>query len=96
MQILSKYNTKSLYHFENSIIVALKSDIFTFYTCQINKGDILLQFEKLIKIATWCCHTEISKINIKRRISLLLTRPQGPQGCQKNRHYPLNQGGASL
>ena len=35
MQILSNYNTKSLYHFENSVIVALKSDIFTFYTCQI-------------------------------------------------------------
>ena len=40
MQILSNYNTKSLYHFENLVIVALKSDIFTFYTCQINKGDI--------------------------------------------------------
>ena len=47
--LLSNYNTKSLYHFENSVIVALKSDIFTFYTCQINKGDILLQFEKLKK-----------------------------------------------
>ena len=49
MQILSNHNTQSLYHFENSVIVALKSDIFTFYICQINKGDIWLQFEKLKK-----------------------------------------------
>ena len=50
MQILSNYNTKSLYHIENSVIEALKSDIFTFYTCEINKGDIWLQFEKLKKL----------------------------------------------
>ena len=29
--------------------MALKSDIFTFYTCEINKGDIWLQLEKLKK-----------------------------------------------
>ena len=50
MQILSNYKTKSLYQFGNLVIVALKSDIFTFYTYQINKGDISLQFEKLKKI----------------------------------------------
>ena len=50
MQILSNYNTKSLYHIENSVIEALKRDISTFYTCEINKGDIWLQFEKLKKI----------------------------------------------
>ena len=49
MKILSNYHTKNLYHFENSVIVAIKSDIFTFYTCQINKGDIWLQFEILKK-----------------------------------------------
>ena len=48
-QILSNYKTKSLYHFENSVIVALKSDIFTFYTCEINKVDIWLQFQTLKK-----------------------------------------------
>ena len=31
------------------VIVALKSNSFTFYTCQINKGDIWLQIEKLKK-----------------------------------------------
>ena len=24
-------------------------------------------------------------------ISSIWTRPQGPQGCQKKRHYPLNK-----
>jgi hypothetical protein len=47
MQILSNYKTKSLYHYKKLVIVALKTDIFTFYKCQINKGDIWLQFEKL-------------------------------------------------
>ena len=57
MQILSNYNTKSLYHFENSVIVALKSDIFTFYTCQIflttlkmNKCQFLKQNKDLASI----------------------------------------------
>ena len=50
MQILSKYNTKSLYYIENSVIKALKSDIFHSYTCEINIGDIWLQFEKLKKL----------------------------------------------
>ena len=50
MQILSNYNTKSLYHIENSVIKALKSDIFHSYTCEINIGDIWLQFEKLKKL----------------------------------------------
>ena len=45
----SDHNTQSLHRFENSVIAALKSDICTFYTCQINKGDIWLQFEKLKK-----------------------------------------------
>ena len=30
--------------------MALKSDILTFYTCEINTGDIWLQFEKLKKL----------------------------------------------
>ena len=50
MQILSNYNTKSLYHIENSLIMALKSDIFHSYTCEINISDIWLQFEKLKKL----------------------------------------------
>ena len=50
MQIFSNYNTKSLYHIENSVIKALKSDIFHSYTCEINIGDIWLQFEKLKKL----------------------------------------------
>ena len=50
MQILSNYNTKSLYHIENSVIKALKSDIFHSYTCEINIGDIWLQFEKMKKL----------------------------------------------
>jgi hypothetical protein len=32
---------------------------FTFYTCEINKGDIWHQFEKLKKIARWRWHKEI-------------------------------------
>ena len=50
MQILSNYNTKSLYHIVNLVIKALKSDIFHSYTCEINIGDIWLQFEKLKKL----------------------------------------------
>ena len=50
MQILSNYNTNSLYHIEKSVFKALKSDIFHFYTCEINIGDIWLQFEKLKKL----------------------------------------------
>ena len=50
MQILSNYNTKSLYHIENSVIKALKSDISHSYTCEINIGDTWLQFEKLKKL----------------------------------------------
>ena len=43
------------------------------------------------KSARWLCHTEKSKTNLKKLISPLLTRPQGPQGCQKMRHHPLNK-----
>ena len=50
MQILSNYNTKCLYRIENSVIEALKSDVSIFYTYEINKGDIWLQFEKLKKL----------------------------------------------
>ena len=42
LQTLSNYNTKSLYHIQNSVIEALKSDIFLFYTCEINTRDIWL------------------------------------------------------
>ena len=31
IKILSNYNTQNLYHFKNSVIVALKTDIVTFY-----------------------------------------------------------------
>ena len=40
--------------------------------------------------ARWRCHAEISKMNIKMRISPLLICPQGPQRSQKKRHDPLN------
>ena len=63
MQILSYYNTKSLFHIENSAIKALKSDIFHSYACKINIGDIWLQFEKLKKI----CHMALSYRNIKNK-----------------------------
>ncbi len=63
MQILSNYNTKSLYHIENSVIEALKSDILTFYTCEINKGDIWPQFEKLKKLR----QMELSYRDIKNK-----------------------------
>ena len=43
---VSYYHTHSLYHFINSAIVAIKSDIVTFYRCLINAGDIWLQFKK--------------------------------------------------
>ena len=33
---------------------------------------------------------QIIKTNLKTHISLLLTRPQGSQGCQKMRQDPLN------
>ena len=32
IKILSNYNNQSFYHLENSVIVALQSDILTFYT----------------------------------------------------------------
>ena len=61
------------------------------YTCQINKGDIWLQFENNEKkSARWRCDTEKSKTNTKKLISPLLTHPQGCQGCQKMHQDLLN------
>jgi hypothetical protein len=71
-------HTLSLYHFINSAIVALKSDIVTFYRCSINTGDIWLQFKKNEKNRQMALQkTKISKTNFKTMISLLLKRPQG-------------------
>jgi hypothetical protein len=36
-------------------------------------------------------HSEILKTNTKTIIYSIWMRPQGPQGCQKKRHYPLNK-----
>ena len=88
--LVSYYYTHSLYHFINSAIVALKSNIVTFYRCQINTGDIWLQFKKNEKKpARWHCNTKISKTNLKTMISPLLTSLQGCQGCQKIRTTKL-------
>ena len=62
MIFCSNYNTHSLYHFENSAIVAWKNnDIVTFYTCQMNKGDIWHQFKKYDKF----CQMALLYRNIK-------------------------------
>ena len=78
-----------MYHFENSVILALKSNIFTFYACDINKGDIWLQFEKLKKKSP--DGAVIKKYQkILRWISPLLTCPRDPMGYQKMCHHLLN------
>ena len=45
MQILSNYSIQCLYHFENSVLGALKSEIVTFHACKNKEDDIWLQFD---------------------------------------------------
>ena len=42
------------------------------------------------KFSRWRHHWNIWHLSLKTKISPLLGRPQGPQGCQKMGHYPLN------
>ena len=63
---------------------------FHFYTWQINKGDIWLQFENNEKIRQVALSYRKSKTNTKKLISPLLTRPKGCQGCLKMPQDLLN------
>ena len=42
------------------------------------------------KNSRWRHHWNIWHLSVKTKISPLFGRPQGSQGCQKMRHYPLN------
>ena len=74
--------------FINSAIVALKSDIVTFYRCEINRGDIWLQIKENENNARQRCGTKISKTNLKTKISPV-TSSQECQVCQKFRRPKL-------
>ena len=86
----SNYNTYSLYHFENPVILAIKSDIVTFLHVRSIKVTSGFNFRIMKKSSRWRCHREKSKTNTKKLISPLLTRPQGCQGCPKIPQDPVN------
>ena len=69
--------------FENSAIVAIKSDIVTFIHVQSIEVTSGFNLRRKKKSARWLCHAEKSITNLKTLVSPLLTRPQGSQGCQK-------------
>jgi hypothetical protein len=83
MQILSNCNIKSLYHIENSVIEALKSDIFTFYAYEINKGDIWLQFEKLKKLRQMALSFKNNKNKYQKEDISTIDAPPGTPGVAK-------------
>ena len=76
--------------FENSAIVAIKSDIVTFFHVKSIKVTSIFNLRKKKKSSRLHCHAEKSKTNLKTLVSPLLIRPQGSQGCQKMRQDPLN------
>ena len=74
----------------NYEIVAISTDKKTFFNDLDYKTDIGQHFHKSEKSTRWRHRHKIIKTNLKTHISLLLTRPQGSQGCQKMRQDPLN------
>ena len=74
----------------NYEIVAIITDKNTFFNDLDYKADIGQQFHKSEKSARGRHRYKIIKTNPKTHVSLLLTRPQGSQGCQKKRQDPLN------
>ena len=76
--------------FENSAIVAIKSDIVTFIHVQSIEVTSGFNLRRKKKSARWLCHAEKSITNLKTLVSPLWMRPQGSQGYQKMRQDPLN------
>ena len=76
--------------FENSAIVAIKSDIVTFIHVKSIKVTSGFNLRRKKKSARWRCHAEKSKTNLKTLVPPIWMRPQGSQGCQKMRQDPLN------
>ena len=76
--------------FENSAIVAIKSDIVTFIHVKSIKVTSGFNLRRIKKSARGHWHAKKSKTNLKTLVSPLLIRPQGSQGCQKMRQDPLN------
>ena len=58
---------------------------------ETNKGDLRLYCELFEESYRGCHHSEILKTNTKSMISSIWMWPQGPQGCQKKCHHPLNK-----
>ena len=90
LQILSKLCFQRVAFSGNYEIVAISTDKTTIFNDQNYKADIGQQFHKSEKTARWRHRHKIIKTNLKTHISLLLTRPQGSQGCQKKCQDPLN------
>ena len=79
----------SLYHFINSVIVALKVILSIFINVKSIHVISGFNLKTMKTIARWRCSTKISKTNLETMISPLLTRPQECQGCQKIRKTTL-------
>ena len=73
--------------FENCAILAIKSDIVTFFHVKSIKVTSGLNLRRKKK---WRCHAEKSKTNLKTLVTPLWMRPKGSQGYQKMRQDPLN------
>ena len=90
LQILSQLCFQRVAFSGNYEIVAIFSDKTTLFKDLNYKADTGQHFHKSEKSARWRHRHKIIKTNLKTHISLLLTRPQGSQGCQKMRQDPLN------
>ena len=69
----------------------LNGAIYYFLKPETNKDEVRLYFELLEKSYRGRHHSEILKTDTKTLISSKWMCPQGPQGCQKKRHCPLNK-----
>ena len=72
-----------MYHIENSVIKALKSNIFHSYTCEINVGDIWLQFEKLKKLRQMALSYRNIKNKCQNEDISTIDPPPGTPGIAK-------------
>ena len=90
LQIHSKLCFQRVALSGNYEIVAISIDKNTFLMTLIIKLTLGNIFIKVKKSARGRHRHQIIKTNLKTHISLLLTRPQGSQGCQKMRQDPLN------
>jgi hypothetical protein len=67
--------------FENYAFVAMQSDNVTFYACKIVKGTPGFNLKKTNFFTRWRQHSKNSWYIFQMQITLLLWRPQDPQGC---------------